>query len=56
MCCGDSPSIKTFMNIIPNMIAQPSAPVAPEGWNPEVLERVNIVCEAGPQPSAPELV
>ena len=56
MCCGDRPSIQTYMNIIPNIIAAPSAPTAPDDWNPMVLERVNLVCDSRPliEPSAPE--
>lgn len=52
MCCGDNPSIETFMNIVPNIILQPSAPVAPPGWSPEILSSVAIQYE----PSAPEYV
>lgn len=56
MCFGDQPSISTYMNIVPNLIVQPSAPVAPPGWNPEVLNRVSVSYEPRYEiePSAPE--
>ena len=56
MCFGDQPSINTSMTIVPNLIVQPSAPVAPPGWNPEVLDRVRVSYEPRYeiQPSAPE--
>ena len=45
----DLPSIHSTMYIVPNQISKPPMPVAPEGWNPVVLERVNLSFDDSPQ-------
>ena len=42
MCCGDSPSLKTIISIVPNLIMAPSAPEAPPDWNPVVLDPISL--------------
>ncbi|OMJ90198.1 hypothetical protein SteCoe_7492 [Stentor coeruleus] len=43
MCCGEYPRIEMPMIIIPNVIQpQPSAPIDPQDWRPEILPQVNF--------------
>lgn len=44
MCCGDYPRVEMPMIIVPNVIEpQPSAPIDPQDWRPEMLPQVSFI-------------
>lgn len=43
MCCGDTPSINSYINIVPNVvIPQMYIPSAPPDWNPQMLQPIAL--------------
>ena len=53
MCCGDTPTVKSVMNIVPNLVYSVTEHQPPENWNPLIYDQVII--KPFPIPSAPEL-
>ncbi|OMJ68275.1 hypothetical protein SteCoe_34328 [Stentor coeruleus] len=43
MCCGDTPSINSYVNIVPNFVMpQMYMPPAPANWNPQMLQPIAL--------------
>ena len=53
MCCGDTPTVKSVINIVPNFVYSVPERQPPDNWNPLIYDQVII--KPFPIPSAPEL-